>query len=399
MSWFTELAGKAEALLNQVDQAASESLKDSGLKTPQKQAASSATIEPPSRVREPHVPYEPTVHTTKPGQGAAVAQVLVGRTPQSLVAKKQHSNEPIHTSTPRKSSSTSSVANDDKLLEFLNSPSNVKESVSSRPRTPQTQKSRSSSHATKSSSLPLSKPVVPVLSQPHLTSGNNDTVPNTPVTTEDESQQESSPPREEIELKDDAVMAVTVEESPPLDEVPSTDMPDSATMIEHLPKPDVDLETENSESLDKKEIGVLKQTISNYELENKLLKREINSLNEELAALLKKTTGHEERVSHYESEIHALREQASRTDHMIRQLRSHNEDLQASLEARDSQISVLRARLSEADRKVEEQQRQLAASDNEKQRSEFIVLHVLLILRNIPIPDLCSKDIMLGFYR
>ncbi len=363
-SWFTELAGKAEALLNQVDQAASDSLRDSGLKTPQKQASSSAIVQPL------HVPYEPTVHTTKSGQGASVAQVLVGRTPQPLVAKKQQSNVPIHTSTPRKSSSTSSVANDDKLLEFLNSSSNITESVPSRPRTPPTQKSQKSSHTTKSSSLPLSKPVVPVLSQPHLTSENNNIVPSTIVTTKDDAQHESSPPQEEIELKDDAVMTGAAEESPPLDESPSADIPDGATVIEPIPKPVVELETktESSEALDKKEIGVLKQKISNFKLENKLLKREINSLNEELAALLNKTTGHEERVSHYESEVHALRDQASRTDHMIRQLRSHNEDLQASLEARDSQISVLRARLSEADRKVEDQQRQLAASDNEKER-------------------------------
>ena len=91
-------------------------------------------------------------------------------------------------------------------------------------------------------------------------------------------------------------------------------------------------------------------------------------MNEELASLMGKLGSHDESVAHYESGIHALREQASRTDHMIRQLRSHDDDLRATLESKDSQITVLRARLSEADQKVEEQQRRLTALSTEKER-------------------------------
>lgn len=172
-------------------------------------------------------------------------------------------------------------------------------------------------------------------------------------------------------------------ESEHIDEDADTKVPDNAPLTMSVTE-SIDGLTEHEQPLksdtvseepamtekptNKKELDSLKQTISNYKLENKLLKREINSLNEELVSIMSKLSGQEEKEAVYESEIHALREQASRTDHMIRQLRSHDEDLQASLEARDSQIGVLRARLSEADRKVEEQQKQLAGADSEKER-------------------------------
>lgn len=91
---------------------------------------------------------------------------------------------------------------------------------------------------------------------------------------------------------------------------------------------------------DQLERVALQQKVSNLELENKLLKREVASLNDELGAVMGRVHEVKESVARYESEIGSLREQATRADHMIRQLRSHEEDLQAALEARDSQIQV-----------------------------------------------------------
>ncbi len=369
MSWFTDLAGKAEALLNQVDQVASESLKDAGFNTPQKAAA----------VSEP-LSYEPTVLTTsKPGQGAAIAQVLVGTTPRTSVAKKEQLNKPIQAATPRKfSASSSPTASDDKLFEFLNSPSQPK--VSSQPRSPPT----SITHTTKQAP-PLASTTAKSVPRPQSASGDTNltttvttthTNTTTHTTNNDVQQEATYPPPAESQPID----ASTTEADNPADgggdtsplTLAITDSPDGVPEGKHTLKQGVDSEAlvtiDESISPDKKELDNLKLTISNYELENKLLKREINSLNEELAALMRKMSEREEKEAHFESEIHALREQASRTDHMIRQLRSHNEDLQASLEARDSQISILRARLSEADRKVEEQQRFLTAAGSEKER-------------------------------
>ena len=94
------------------------------------------------------------------------------------------------------------------------------------------------------------------------------------------------------------------------------------------------------QTLEQPQVVALQQKISNLELENKLLKREVASLNDELGLMMGRVRDAGESVSQYESEISALREHAFRSDHMIRQMRSQEEDLQAALEARDSQIQV-----------------------------------------------------------
>ena len=76
------------------------------------------------------------------------------------------------------------------------------------------------------------------------------------------------------------------------------------------------------------------------ELENKLFKREVSSLNDELGTVLERVREAEEGVALHREEAESLREQATTSGRVIRQLRSHDEDMQATLEARDSQIQV-----------------------------------------------------------
>lgn len=428
MSWLSGLAGKAEAFLNQVDQAASVSLQDAGLRTPQKASLSQTyTNEPSTHQVSTSLPYEPTVNATSTNQGAAVAQVLVGSASASSLLKKQSSNPtPAHTSTPKRkppslapSSPFSSdikekVASDDTLFEFLNTPSKSKDVPVSRPKTSTGYvRKLSSQRVTQLSTMPRNQSS-PVLSQPSVTGasgeggdivrgeememsrkdteegqGRTQGIPINMDTVSDKLQQEDNV-KGTTEEVDSSHITNHLDETPsPLNE--NTNQINESQYIEQPllsvhqdgssdidpSEAKVDIPVEQSEGTDKTvedssrvqtEVADLKQTISNYELENKLLKREVASLNEELSSVMNKLNGREESVVHYESEIHALREQASRTDHMIRQLRSHDEDLQASLEARDSQIQVLRTRLSEADKMVEDQQRQLAALSTEKER-------------------------------
>lgn len=88
------------------------------------------------------------------------------------------------------------------------------------------------------------------------------------------------------------------------------------------------------------QLVTLQQRVSNLELENKLLKREVASLNDELGVMMGRVRDAGENVAQYEREISTLREHTSQSDRMIRQMRSQEEDLQAALEARDSQIEV-----------------------------------------------------------
>ena len=84
----------------------------------------------------------------------------------------------------------------------------------------------------------------------------------------------------------------------------------------------------------------MQQKVSSLELENKLLKREVSSLNDELNTLLERVREAEEREAAHRGESEGLREQTSRSAGVMWQLQSHHEDLQAAMEARDSQIQV-----------------------------------------------------------
>lgn len=95
-----------------------------------------------------------------------------------------------------------------------------------------------------------------------------------------------------------------------------------------------------SQILEQSQLVTLQQRVSNLELENKLLKREVASLNDELGVMMGRVRDAGENVAQYEREISTLREHTSQSDRMIRQMRSQEEDLQAALEARDSQIEV-----------------------------------------------------------
>jgi chromosome segregation ATPase len=116
------------------------------------------------------------------------------------------------------------------------------------------------------------------------------------------------------------------------------------------------------------ELEVWKQKVSNLELENRLMKREVNALNEELSGVMQRRNEASDIKAQYESKIQALREQASRAGHVIRQLQSHEEDLQASVVARDSQIEVLRNQLAAGDRALVEAKERLVSSKKEQDR-------------------------------
>ena len=105
-------------------------------------------------------------------------------------------------------------------------------------------------------------------------------------------------------------------------------------------KPEDSSDSTTSQIQEQSQLVTLQQRVSNLELENKLLKREVASLNDELGVMMGRVRDAGENVAQYEREISTLREHTSQSDRMIRQMRSQEEDLQAALEARDSQIEV-----------------------------------------------------------
>ena len=107
-------------------------------------------------------------------------------------------------------------------------------------------------------------------------------------------------------------------------------------LLKGLEEDEVTLQTRPENS----QVFQLQQKVSNLELENKLLNREVRSLTGELGALRSQSAEMKDTILHYESEVDSLREEVSRTDHMIRQLRSGEEDIKAELDARNSQIQA-----------------------------------------------------------
>ena len=436
-SWFSELAGKAEAFLDRVDQATASTLQDAGLvkntprsNPPPARSTFPSTNEPSSLTGTSvaqSLSYEPTAaarrSSIEKSQGATVAQILVGSASESPLlskskgssawsdhAKKELSTSSVDSGMTRtlSSSSVPSIGSktgqrsrvegsDDMLFEFLNTPSS-----SSKMRTAKTLRStpkiKPSSASPNFDRQQLSSSPGPLLSpvkaQPSVTSleagnegarsqwdvgeivtkdasqeirgkgkdTNNAATGTKPEETDGPAEARLSPLSlqsedrgiEPLKSKETTEQSSNISESQP---IPSGDHSDGPSQPQN-----------NTDQTLLVEVDSLRQKVSNLELENKLLKREIGSLNDEMGTLMTRLNEASDSTSRYEREIQSLREQVSQSDHVIRQLRSHDDDLQALLEARDQQIAVLRAQLAEGDRTAEQLRVHVSAAQREREQ-------------------------------
>lgn len=405
MSWFSDLTDKAGALLNKVDQVAASSLQEVGIASPSTKVPVSSS--------SGYEVIPPSSWANQRERGVTVAQVLVGSASESpLITPKSKHYKPASPLSPTPSSSghshshfgsthsvpissSSSTSNqqvtEDSLFEFLNSPkltgsSGSKNFTSSRAiMTPV--------HTEVKMPRPRSSPMLAQSSLKkdveHKEAGRSE---YTKPDMEQEGEQEGKVKSEMIVTKgtegkhekekkeDKEKQAVIVVEEIDLHEIDDHTLASSPLEPEREHEVEVNINKEarpsssaDSESATAAELEKWKQTVSNLELENKLMKREVISLNEELGGVMTRLNEASQSVVHYQSEIHALREQSSQSDHMIRQLRSHDEDLQAAVEVRDSQLQVLRTQLSLADKAVEEHKEQFVLAKKEQERLVYKV--------------------------
>ena len=438
-SWFSDLAGKAEAFLDRMDQATASTLQDAGIvkNTPKSNPPpdhsfprkdSSQSLLPVAQ----SLSYEPTASRRssnpskeKQAQGTTVAQVIVGSASDSPLLLNPKSRAPppelrkelsksVDDSGLTRASSSSGLPvvgrttptlktkeSDDVLLEFLNSPTSTKSH--------QTKTIRSTPKVKKTSAPPfvnfdpqLSQQVAtlpapllsPVKAQPSFTTGERERsqwdisdITTTTMTTSPRSQE--TPPKE-----DESMRGKSEETDTPYERVSPTGLQgeeggtrvphDSETVSENYQKSDFsesqppapladhgEAQSKAPSGVDQTllaEVGTLRQKVSNLELENKLLKREVGSLNDEMGTLMTRLNEASDSSSRYDREIQSLREQVSQSDHVIRQLRSHDDDLQALLEARDQQIAVLRTQLAEGDKAAELLRVHVSAAQREKEQ-------------------------------
>lgn len=393
MSWLSGIAGKAEALLDRMDQAAATSIQSTGLATPQTRTALVGR-----ETHETALIYEPTA-------SVGVEKTLSLPPNPSRTSLPPHSQvatyspvarpEPPPKTTPTPSSyskSRSSVPSDDSIFEFLNTPTRPEAGKSHLPKNLNRRSLTTvSSHLNKSDSPAQSQPPGGAEEEKR---GYGEGDKHEEEEGEGRMRDKNHGEREKREMEKSQVIDDTDSGGggdgspvPPQtvasEEVPlypqksgglSVDSGKSDVIVQHQPTLG-EVEKAGPGSSDQPEQKVvschivpslvsnwgtplissqyyslhhtaccpqasLQKKVSDLELENKLLKREVSSLNDELETVLERVREAEESVAVHRRDTESLREQVTAADHVIRQLRSHDEDIQTTLQARETQIQV-----------------------------------------------------------
>lgn len=331
MSWFADLAGKAEDLLNRVDQGAATALS-------RKENTSSIKYSKNTDYPELHQQNEDLTYQTgsKANYISSAADnirnqratILAGTTnvkagPRTSV-EAPHSVE--NSSVPRPSSQfvrrKKSEPDDELLFDFLNSsqkePTGRVEIKKERGRTPVLQSSQTTSASAGNTSVTAIKTTEENAgSQSHESSNNSDS-------------------------------GHEIQEDSSKDNVSS-----NASCSDHNP-----LSTDDGKS----------HELSNLRLENQLLRNEVQSLNQEMASLHQRARETQEELNKARARVEKWNVDHSKSDRVTRELRAQVDDLTEAVAAKDSQLAVLKVRLQEADQLLKARTEALEALQSEKSR-------------------------------
>ncbi|XP_068539009.1 golgin subfamily A member 5 isoform X2 [Anas acuta] len=108
--------------------------------------------------------------------------------------------------------------------------------------------------------------------------------------------------------------------------------------------------------------------LSNLRLENQLLRNEVQSLNQEMASLIQRSKETQEELNKSRERVEKWNVDHSKSDRMVRELRARVDDLTEAVGAKDSQLAVLKVRLQEADQLLSSRTEALEALQSEKSR-------------------------------
>lgn len=319
MSWFTELAGKAESLLEKVDNVAATALtkeqadiQNVGLNSSGTTALPSVT--PASTQRTSSVP--PSGQQGSITRSASDTNVLGGPT----VPIKSRL-PPSGTRTPPRVARTENKS-DDKLFEFLNS--NI----------PATKERK------------VIKPKVSVESSSDVVSNPVSNMEQTRVDSIDGKLNEGI-----IAKTDDKIHEVSAASNGSNVEEPKS---------EEMPQHDVVTINSGHHTDD--------HHMSNLELENTLLRKEVASLNEEMVSVVQRAKEAEKRTKEIEKHLQRCQGQLLASEEITRQLRSKEDDFTEALNAKDSQLAVLRVRVQESDQELQSKRKQIEEYQLERER-------------------------------
>lgn len=102
--------------------------------------------------------------------------------------------------------------------------------------------------------------------------------------------------------------------------------------------------------------------------ESKFLKKEIDSLNQEIHTLMKRIKDKDDDYLKVKKKIENYQNQISQSDKIIRELRSREEDLNESIKSKDSQLAVFRVRLDEYDNELKRKKSEIDSLKSESDR-------------------------------
>uniref|UniRef100_A0A3B4AD32 Golgin subfamily A member 5 n=1 Tax=Periophthalmus magnuspinnatus TaxID=409849 RepID=A0A3B4AD32_9GOBI len=304
MSWFTDLAGRAEDFLNKVDQGAATALS----KSQQRTSSFSSPYEAETGVKSEFKPEITPAHYTSTHNAQSFISAAAGNIKKSnatllagtanVPSAASGGASSVKTTTgfvrPKKSDQD---VNDDMLFDFLNS---------SDPPVGNRRDSKREIKVTVTETLsPTPPPSVAPLTVPSVAPLTVPSAPSTPPSTRGVSRASKEP-----------------------------------------------------------QIHVL----SSLRLENQLLRSEVASLNQEMASVIQRAKDLQDELNQSRLRADKWNSEQSVTDRTLRELRSQVDDLTEALSAKDGQLAVLKVRLDEADQLLKSRSAALEEAQKEKSR-------------------------------
>ncbi|KAL4239078.1 Golgin subfamily A member 5 [Mactra antiquata] len=319
MAWLSGLTGKAENFLNSLDQTAAKVLHEKDEQMTHSESLSGSV----QSGKKSGLTLGSASHTTQ-GKSSTLSSA------QSVPAKLQDLKHEVSPSgqkqKPEQTAGKKKVDKDEALFEFLNSP----EPTDRRKSTPvgSTRHSRQSS----SSSVISNK-------------GGKNEAPGSSSTSGSSMVHVEMPGNDSRGSPTDMDMAAL--EDAMHENSPSNSIHSNQDITEHQDNP---------------------LSTSSLDLENRLLKNEVASLNQEMASLVQRAKDSETELAKLRRQLNEKSRSVSKSDQSIRELQNREQDLIEAMAAKDTQLGVLRVRLEEADRHLQSQQKSVMSLQSEKER-------------------------------
>ncbi|XP_078673189.1 golgin subfamily A member 5-like isoform X2 [Branchiostoma floridae x Branchiostoma belcheri] len=347
MSWISNIAGRAEELLNKVDQTAAQALQTEGEtaavpRQPASDVQRSHHVETP-RYERPGPPEPPRMETQALHTSVSMVSLSSPRTASGM--PRVPSLGTISQGSPQRAYGRKKPKDEDeKLFEFLNSPNTF----------PAAEKKKDVTRA----------------AEPSSTGGKHSRQSSDSSSVSAYTEGSTSYSSMAVEAKENVMPIAT----PSVQHTGSGEMSQTVTDISEPPssEPTTNGSSDGSDgvptSSESSDDQPLRQQVSSLTLENNLLRTEVSSLNQEMTSLIQRCKSAQEELTRTKQRLDTMSSGASQTDRIIRELRSREEDLTEAITTKDAQLAVLKVRLDEADQELKVKRTMVEELQNEKDR-------------------------------